>query len=48
MNSDVSEFWQETDWHTQRRTEWNLMRKLFMELWTRLSEPIRDGEVAGD
>lgn len=47
MNRDVPEFWQETDWHTQGRAEWNLMRKLYGG-WTGIREPIRGGEVAGD
>lgn len=40
-----SEFWQKTSWHTQRKTEQNLIRKLFTKVWAGLKEPVRDGEV---
>lgn len=40
-----SELWQKTSGHTQRRAEWNLIRKLFTKVWAGLEEPVRDGEV---
>lgn len=45
MNSDEAELWQKTSGHTQRRAEWNLIRKLFTKVGAGLEEPVRDGEV---